>query len=304
MDCPTTDTSSDGMRIMIAGDTHGDIEWCAKLTRAAGRSGATKVIQVGDFGFWPRMRTSSGRSHTTALFETIGASCERFGVTEWIVLDGNHEDHSALRVHLNHRDDHGFVTLSEHVRYVPRGHRFSFEGVSFGALGGAVSLDAFIEAAGHDFGSPPYRPGWDWFPELEAPSHEDVARLGSEPLDVLLTHEAPSGIALDDRGGLYGIYIPPEIAERSERVRRLVSEAIVATRPKIVVHGHWHYRYNATLRVPGQECWVEGLASNSLRGGRDGRAYLFLDLPSGEITDGRHAQKLLRQQIHGDAHGF
>lgn len=282
------------MRVMIAGDTHGDIEWCTNLTRIAGRYGVNRIIQVGDFGYWPRMETNSGRSHATALLEQISTACCRFGVSEWLVLDGNHEDHLELQARQDLRDEQGLVMLGERVRYIPRGRRFELAGVSFGALGGAVSLDALVEAAGYDFGSKPYEPGWNWFPELEAPNRADLVRLGTEPLDVLLTHEAPSGIDLDSHSGLCGIYVAPELAEQSEQVRRLISEAIVATRPRIVVHGHWHYRYSAILQVPGQECQVEGLASNSNRGGRDRRAYLFLDLPSRDITDGRHAQKLDR----------
>lgn len=290
------------MRVLVAGDTHGDTEWARSLTKVAGKRGASTVIQVGDFGYWPRMKTSSRRSHAEAFLGTISRSCEAFGVAEWIVLDGNHDDHDGLAERCAYGlDDEGFASLWSHVRYAPRGHRFELGGARFGTLGGAVSLDAWIEQTGFDFGTGRrYRVGWDWFPDREAPKLSDVEHLGTDPVDVLLAHEAPSAVDMSRFEGFRGIDIPVEALGKTAGARELVTLAATNTGCRVLIHGHWHSRLTTLAEFAGKACVVEGLASNSFNGGRDGRAYLFLDIGARSengcielnVTDGRHADTL------------
>lgn len=283
------------MRLMILGDTHGDIEWCRKVTKIAGRHGATTILQVGDYGYWPRMTTTqSGRPHAHALFEAITDACHRTGVTDWVFLDGNHDDHESLGKAIdNPADDDGMIRMGEHVRYSPRGNRFVWAGRHIGTLGGAVSLDAWLETIGVEFGGRPYRAGWDWFPDLEAPSAANVDCLADgPPLDLLLTHDAPIQVDMSAHFGFRGIAIPDEIQQRARFVRHLIGQAADMTCAELLVHGHWHCRKSSTLEYPNHNCRVEALASNSRRGGRDGRAYLFVDLPDMIVTDGRKALNL------------
>lgn len=271
------------MRVLVLGDTHGDSKWCVEVTRLAGELGAERILQVGDFGYWPGIDVDlvAGVRISLAdwLLGEIERACQAYGVAEWIVLDGNHDDHQALQTVLRQQpDDEGLLPLGHRVRYSPRGNSFKLAGVSFGTLGGAASIDAYLEEWGVDFNHEPYVRGFDWFPELEQPSMDDVERLPSS-LDVLLTHDAPMEVDLSHLNGFPNICIPPEIQEVTDHARQVVSAALHATRPKLLIHGHWHGRNRVRLERTHISCEVVGLASNSRRRGRDERAYVILDLP-------------------------
>lgn len=268
--------------MLIAGDTHGDAPWCTTLTKLAGRFGCSLIVQVGDFGWWPRARTRSGRSVTVALCESIDEACQRFGVGGWVFIDGNHEDHDQLAVLAgNELDGDGLVPVGPSVRYAPRGSMWTWQRVRFGALGGAVSVDAMLEATGVELPGPPYRVGVTWFPDREAPTRAEAAPLlGAVGLDVLLTHEAPFSVDLGAKGGFD---LPPDIAAKAAQPRQLIDEIIERTHPRLVLHGHWHRRYTGS--VDGSR--VEGLAANLRNSGRDGRTWVILDLDDLTLHDGR-----------------
>lgn len=267
----------------MLGDTHGDSKWCVEVTRIASELGVERILQVGDFGYWPNIELDfvAGRKVMWAYWflHEIARACETYGVTEWIVLDGNHDDHRSLQTVLRQQpDDEGLCRLGRHVRYSPRGNSFKLAGVTFGTLGGAASIDAYLEEWGIEFGNTPYRRGYDWFPELEQPSMSDAERL-PDSLDVLLSHEAPMEVDLSRLNGFPNICIPPEIQGITNGPRMVVSAALHATKPRLLIHGHWHGRNRVRLERSDVSCEVVGLASNSRRSGRDERAYLILDLP-------------------------
>lgn len=110
----------------------------------------------------------------------------------------------------------------------------------FGALGGAYSIDrAFLTR------------GWDWF-EGEEVVPSDVEALGSEPLDVLFTHDVPAAIDVETT-----LRLPEAIERESYIVRSLLRDAVRATDPKLVFSGHWHQR--RTGLMPGLETRVHVL---------------------------------------------
>lgn len=267
------------MRVMVLGDTHADSTWCREVTRIAGAQGVERILQVGDFGYWPRVEhvehgaiISLGRRFLAQISE----ACAKAGVHEWIVIDGNHDDHKSLHA-LTDPDSDGLLRLGPHVRYSPRGNSFTLGGTVFGTLGGAASIDAHLMADGVPLGDGgAYQPGWDWFPDLESPTLDDVDRLPSN-VDVLLTHEAPIEVDLSHFNGFPGIRISPEIQQVCDAARHVVSAAVAKTSPKLVVHGHWHGRNRVSLQELG--CEIVGLAANLRRTGRNKRSFLVLDLP-------------------------
>lgn len=273
---------------MVVGDTHGDVDWAEQLTAMAGELAVSTILQVGDFGYWPRVQTRNLRRHADVFLGRIASACKTYGVTEWIVIDGNHDDHQELFALTNQGvDGDGFVRLGERVRYSPRGNRFMLAGARFGTLGGAVSLDAWAEHDGYvDFNGRGYTKDWDWFPMLEAPTIDDVDHLiAGGDLDVLLAHEAPIHVDMSPYYGLQGITLPPEAHARATLVRELVSHAASATRAAVLIHGHWHRRVRTHVDYPDSVCLVEALAANSSKGGRDGRSYLFMELEP-PLTEG------------------
>jgi predicted phosphodiesterase len=290
------------MRVMIVGDTHGDVGWMQSCTKIAGRVGCRWIIQVGDFGWWPRSITNSGRSQSKWIREAVWTSCHHASIEGWIFLDGNHDDHDMLAAMVGDLgiEDSGLVNLGPCLFYAPRSAVFALGSTRFGALGGAVSIDAWLESIGIELPGKPYESGVDWFPEREAPTEAQLRALQAEvlvsgPIDVLLSHDSPGLVqGLTDKGGWKGM-ITPEIQARVDASRKVLSEAVVDLQPRLVVHGHWHRRYSAQLAYPeGDVCSIEGLAHNGMDGGRDGRAFIFIELPDLVVTDGRQYTSLKR----------
>jgi Icc-related predicted phosphoesterase len=250
-----------GMEVLFVGDMHGDVGFARQAIRHAASVGIDRIVQVGDFGYWPH--TQSGQR----FLREVELAAESNGVTVWWI-DGNHENHDMLSAQPRQSD--GTVFISPHVRYVPRGHRWEWDGVRFGALGGAFSVDWRGRTA-----------GLSWW-ATESPTETDLDALGAAPLDILVTHDCPAGIDLPS-----GWTLPALDQQRCDLVRALVLSAVTATEPALVVHGHWHHRHTATLTwtavgdtgdvdaVPWRSCIVEGLAHEGF-GPRSG--FLRVDL--------------------------
>ena len=218
MDAPTI-SRHEIHRVLIAGDTHGNTAWMEALTRTAAAEGCAVIIQVGDFGYFPNFPDGPG------FLADANAACATNGVELWFV-DGNHDDHDALA---QFRQADTLVRLTDHVAYIPRGARLRLGGVRFGFLGGAFSVDWRDRTT-----------GIDWWPS-ETTDLSDVARLGDDDLDVLISHDAPTGLDLADRR------LPAEDQIRADEVRSLIASAVEATRPQIVFHGHWHRAHDTEL---------------------------------------------------------
>ena len=209
----------DVRRVLVAGDTHGNTAWVEGLVRTAAEQACPVVLQVGDFGYFPDH--ADGPRFLTA----VDTACARHGVEFWFI-DGNHDDHFALA---RHRESGTPVALTEHVSYIPRGARIALGGLAFGFLGGAFSVDWRDRTH-----------GIDWWPN-EMPDHSDLARLGDDPLDVLITHDAPGGL------DLAASRLPVEDQVRADEARSTIATAVGATQPRLVFHGHWHHAHDTAL---------------------------------------------------------
>lgn len=251
-------------RVLLAGDLHGDLGWAMTLVDIAAALGCQVVLQLGDFGaLWPG---DGGR------FERrLGQHLEHAGV--WLVyVDGNHEGWHRLATLDSRAAPDSFVAVCPHVLHAPRGLRWVWGGVRFGALGGAYSTDRMHR-----------REGRDLWASLEAPTRDDVLRLGNAPLDVLVTHDAPLESPLGSRA------ITPYDEQCARQVRRLISEAVWRTEPALLVHGHWHQRYSYQMDHV-RPVRVEGFACNDAArwklGVPETDSYGLLALPGLEVTGG------------------
>ena len=224
-------------RVGFVGDLHGNLTAARRALQWCRVRGAQLVVQVGDLGvYWP----GDGDRVTSGLDRVL----ERAGLS-MVFVDGNHDGHERLsqlrgggpgRVH----------QVGERLWWADRGARFHLGTVRFGALGGAYSVDAGTRTA-----------GVDWWPDLEEPTARDVARLGTEPLDVLVSHDAPAQVPLVSQ---WPVGSRPERA--SWRAREAVSAAVGATGAGLVVHGHWHHRHDTGVDIAGRRVRVLGLAGD------------------------------------------
>jgi hypothetical protein len=248
------DPGRDPGRVLVAGDTHGNAKWCAFLGVAAEHWACPVVLQLGDFGYWPHVDAGQ------LFLDRVERVAVRTGTT-FVWIDGNHENHDALReLTAGEAAVDGFVDVRPHVRYAPRGHRWRWRGRDFGALGGAFSVDWRLR-----------RPGRSWWPE-EVPTPADVERLGDEPLDVLVTHDAP--LRQQDHPA---VPLPDVDLEVARAVQRLITRAVRRTRPALVLHGHWHHRYSAVE----DGVRIEGFASDQQG---DERSFGILDVATLAVT--------------------
>lgn len=249
-----TDSEENDMRILLAGDTHGNTSHALYLLHIAHRHDITHIVQLGDFGAWEH--TPDGR----AFFDNVNKHAARLGVTMYW-LDGNHDKTSlVLAMYGDQPDDEGFLACREHVRYAPRGHRWTWAGVRFIALGGAYSVDKGwriqaeraktlkMERRAARYGSTPGdASGTLWFPEEELTDAQlDAALADPTPVDVMLTHDKPR--ASNPRWNRKDL---SECWPNQDRIQR----AVTVLRPRLLVHGHLHFPYRDQIRSSG-DSWT------------------------------------------------
>lgn len=189
------------MKLLLAGDTHGYQTALDALDRQAQAHGCEMIIQVGDFGFWPRANPGfPARRLTTPLL--------------W--LDGNHEDHQAMMVL-----DMGEWGQRTNCHYQPRGTVREIGGLRCLFIGGASSIDKHRREEGRD-----------WFME-ENITREDIdACLEYQgEVDVVFAHEVWEGAEPCPR-------ISGDVA--GARNRRLLTEVRERWPDAWWFNGHWH----------------------------------------------------------------
>lgn len=229
----------DSARIAVVGDLHANQAVTARTLAAAAADGCGTVVSVGDLGVaWlgDGDRFVNWLDHQLAVHDLT-----------MVFVDGNHEGWPRL-AELRGDQPGRLHRLGERLVWADRGARWCWQGVRFGALGGAYSIDAYRRHA-----------GWDWFPDLEQPDAAEVARLVEGGVcDVLVTHDAPSEVPLVSR---YPEGCDAEVASRA--ARELVSAAVVGTDAATVFHGHWHHRHDTRVRIGAGAVDVCGLGSDS-----------------------------------------
>lgn len=196
------------------------------LFAAAHREEADRIFVVGDFGYWPRRK--DGKFFLEEL-----EKCAKAHDLMIYFLDGNHEDHWALRELLNKKDIEGFYIVSDHIRYAPRGHRWNWFGVRFLALGGAYSIDRNWRVIGESF-------FWE-----EVLDDDDVKNAGTDEVDIMLTHDIPAGIDMQTLMTIRGREF--SIINESYRNTMRVREVVDKVNPLLLFHGHYHINYSQKL---------------------------------------------------------
>jgi Icc-related predicted phosphoesterase len=223
------------MKILLLGDTHGVGGSLARAINFVQAEGLDAVFQVGDFGYWPRSGTTR-KSY-------IALAAESPVPVYW--LPGNHEDWDDYEAVLEalDRDDDGFAIWGS-MRISPKVHHWMWDGLKFGVLGGAYSVDRALRTLGESYF------------EQEIPEFSDVDKLPTEKLDILLTHEAPMNLAVAHGWGPLpkAWKVDWDLSNQSQNV---IKAAMEKTQPDLLVHGHWHIRLD--YWVPGFDTFCQCL---------------------------------------------
>lgn len=257
------------MRVMLLGDTHGDIEFMTKhVIPAAIENRADCILQVGDFGYYEHYDDIRDE------IDCLSRELEAAGIP-MSCIQGNHDKISYLMEHYGRNvADWGFIRFRKYLYFIPNGTRWEWQGYKFIALGGAYSLDKpgrlkieRLEGSA---------PGTEWFPEEEMTDAElDRYLFDRTPVDVMITHDAPAGVN-----------IPMDLQRvlECEPNRQRLQRAVRTLKPKTLVHGHFHLRYESEIRSGdnGEYTRVIGLGANVPRIYREpfvpSDAWIFMDL--------------------------
>lgn len=256
------------MKIGIMGDTHGSTNWVKGYALGKfKREGIQTIIQVGDFGIWPGERGG--------LFaKAVNAELKK-NDQEIIVVPGNHEDWTKINS-LPEYDD-GFLSFRDNIRVAPRGHRWEMDGKTFVGLGGAPSVDRQWRLHGMKISLADWKTSEEmlagrgaglrdkqlWWPE-EQITEEDVAKtIAGGYADVFVAHDAPHGVqTIETRiaGNPMGFW-EGDLAY-AEVGRERMTRAFEGVKPKLFLHGHYHFPVNETVG----ETHVVGLATDTANG--------------------------------------
>lgn len=239
------------MRILFAGDTHGDANHIRSLLQRAQKTESEAVFVLGDFGIWDHS-DQGAFTHDVSKFSQLARIPVYF-------LPGNHDNYDLLEKweKENERDEDGFVQVLPNVLYSPRGHRWEWGGAKFMSLGGAYSVDkgwrvednrkllrtARMRAemglslnAKHRY---VLRTGqYYWWEQEEITDSELEYALRPGAVDVLLTHDKPrASVPGWNRKDIL------ECRPNQDKIQAVVD----AKKPRFLLHGHLHYPYEQVI---------------------------------------------------------
>lgn len=242
----------DPEKVVVAGDWHGAQRWACgvieMLPDLLPDESPRRIVHLGDFGIWPG---SAGSRYLRA----VDGALSQAGAELWFV-DGNHEWHTRLSS--TRRDESGRGILTDRIRWLPRGHRWTWHGRTWLALGGATSVDRPIRAQ-----------GIDWWPEEAITYRQGVEVMEGGPADVMVCHDAPAGVPMN---------LPPPPSwwemEPAENHREVLAEITAEVKPRWLMHGHYHHAHETTVRMDHVEVRVTGLAADGALSGN----YRVLDV--------------------------
>lgn len=237
-------------RVTVVGDVHAENGWGRHVVKEAARAGSQVLVAAGDFGVW---RTLG------AFLDHVDRWCERTGVPV-LFVDGNHEDFEHLATFAVDPAT-GLRPVRPWIAHVPRAHRWTWRGLVWMGLGGAVSVDRHRRT-----------PGVDWFAAEELTYADTVRAVAGGPVDVMVTHDAPAGARVPLPADAHW---PVDALADADRHRQLLRAVVDAVTPAYLFHGHYHIRYGDDLALPGgRTCRVVGLD----RDGSGGKGWVHLDV--------------------------
>ncbi len=219
-------------RLLVGGDTHGNLNHCLYLIGVAQEQGLSDIYQAGDFGFWEH--TFKGEKFLDTL--NINLQLAR---KNWYWLDGNHENLELLYAKYD-ADNDGVHQIRSNIFHMGRGHIKEIDGKNVMFLGGADSVDKRHRTLFVDYWREEHITQKQAFDAVDAAERRGV--------DILLLHDAPEGNYTIGRRFPAGDHDYWDL-EDSLKHRQLLTEIVLQIKPKVIIHGHYHYRYEDTFRT-------------------------------------------------------
>lgn len=202
------------IRILIAGDWHGNHQWAKKIIEVAQAEDINKIIQVGDFGIWPG---AEGEEYLDILSRALVKRN-----VELYFVPGNHEDYNQIDewcATLPQNED-GHIEVRPNLFYAGKVNAWTWEGKRFASVGGAVSIDKKRRKLNES-----------WWKQETLSSQEELAAINLGKVDYLFTHDCP--------------HIHPFVGLKddieSEIHRYTMTKIGRALQPKFWFHGHMHW---------------------------------------------------------------
>lgn len=212
------------MRLVIAGDWHGERGPAFAAIKRATEEGIEMIIQLGDFGIW-------GGYSGLSYLDDINYRLQSANRTLFFVA-GNHENYDLIDSweKLNPRSTNGHVYVRSNILYIPRGNVWKWGNKRFLGLGGAVSIDKARRVPGRS---------WWW---QEAITNEQMAfavsNAAGKQIDFMFTHDCSDRTPWKNR-------LKPDMDSTANRQK--IDWVLSRVKPKVQFHGHMHEWYDWTL---------------------------------------------------------
>lgn len=259
------------IKIMLAGDTHGDFRNVKHKIDLAKKIGdITRIVILGDFGLW-------WGYEGLEFIDQINDYAKANNV-QIFAIPGNHENYQWWNsvIESAPAKSKGWAYLRTHVLLSPRVHDFKWGDKQFMVAGGAVSID---KAYRLEYEAKKGKRIWSPDEQLTDAEVEAIEKryLNLDgPVDYLLTHDCSNMTPWKSR-------LKPDFDSQIHRQR--IDTVLRTVKPKFHFHGHMHERYDWVNRV-GDDDWTQtyGLECNS-----DLWSWGVLDLKTDEFKWGHLA---------------
>ena len=210
------------MKIQMGGDSHCDKSYWNRLLHEAQYNRANCAWIVGDVCIFTEGYAQLSKAATAYNKDVF-------------INDGNHDDHDFLQSLPTRKYNFPWgsiecAQIAPFLWYVPRGTAFEWDGKKFLVVGGAFSIDKESRLERMSMGG---RKEW-WEQETITQQDADKAREAGK-VDIMITHDAPHFVDLSKPMDGYGTFHMTEVN------RNFLDDICLSARPKLLVHGHYHY---------------------------------------------------------------
>jgi len=230
------------MRVLIQGDSHGNVNDIIPKIYIAGKHKISHVLVVGDFGLW----THVADGH---LFLDEVNEAARINNLSVFAVGGNHENWDHWNwICENHPTSKGFAMARRRVLLAPKAHRWTWAGKTFVGAGGAVSVDKDYRLAKERGGNWNDREYGRWehmgrgsgprtlyWPNEQLTDEAVMAVRAFGEADYLVTHDCSNYTPFTGR-------LKPDMDSQIHRQR--IDEVLKSVQPKMHFHGHMHTKYD------------------------------------------------------------